>query len=538
MSAIHHDAGRTKERPGRIRLGVDFGVTATVIAVSENGAMPTTIAFPGVSREFPAPSKEAPVHIIPSVIEYHQGRQLRLGNEVLASGTPDSPATARWFRRYLCGRSPVLIPAGDGHLVRYEVATADFLLPLLVRALQVYPEAELVFSVPPDTPGEYEDLLRRIAASAGARSTSTIREPAAALAGYGCLPGDDEPVLMVTFSEAELEVSVLAGPPHDGGGQRILAQAQGSCSCSAVDGWIARDLLHAFRLMESDPRAIRLMPQIRTLAALLREHAPGLPVQEIRLCDPLSKKTFSAVFTPDDLHRILEEHDTANCIHDCLDRALSAIRIHGAVPGDIRHVILLGEGCAIPRVQEIIRARFPGARQYDDHVVDAVARGAACHETKGYQQDRITRSYALRYWNESSREHQYRYLVHGGTPYPSAGQVARVVISAAYDGQTHLGIPLYEVGSEENGVDIEFVTDHGGGVRLAGPGKDADSKKQAVFVNERSPTLLVATPPARKDEPRFECTFTIDEGRNLCLSARDLITGKLVKLNVPVYRMN
>jgi hypothetical protein len=129
--------------------------------------------------------------------------------------------------------------------------------------------------------------------------------------------------------------------------------------------------------------------------------------------------------------------------------------------------------------------------------------------------------------------------VHSGTRYPSAGQVARIVISAAYDGQTLLGIPLYEIGGTagRGTPQIELVSDTGGGVRLAGPAQDTESPGQVRHANERSPTLLVATPPARKGEPRFECTFTIDPDRNLCLSARDLVTGTLVKVNAPVHRL-
>ena len=154
-------------------------------------------------------------------------------------------------------------------------------------------------------------------------------------------------------------------------------------------------------------------------------------------------------------------------------------------------------------------------------------------------QDRISCSYALRYWDPALQEHHYRFLVHSGTRYPSAGQVARIIISAAYDGQTLLGIPLYEIGGSAGGgmPQIELVSDTGGGVRLAGPAQDAGSPGQVVHANERSPTLLVATPPARKGEPRFECTFTIDPERNLCISARDLVTGTLQKVNTPVHRM-
>jgi hypothetical protein len=153
--------------------------------------------------------------------------------------------------------------------------------------------------------------------------------------------------------------------------------------------------------------------------------------------------------------------------------------------------------------------------------------------------DRIGRTYALRYWDQAAKEHRYRYIVHAGTRYPSTGQVARVVISAAYDGQAHLGIPLFEIGDcgAGGGPSIALVSASGGGVRIAGPEKDAGGGGLVVHANERSPTLLAANPPARKGEPRFECTFTIDAERILCVSARDLLTGTLVKVNAPVHRL-
>jgi hypothetical protein len=190
-------------------------------------------------------------------------------------------------------------------------------------------------------------------------------------------------------------------------------------------------------------------------------------------------------------------------------------------------------------VQDAVRCRFPGAAVHAGHLLDAVARGAAEHAAPAPAQDRISNSYALRYWDSAAQEHRYRFIVHSGTRYPSAGQVARVVISAAYDGQALLGIPLYQVGGTPEGSlpQIELVSDTGGGMHLAGPVQDAESPGEVVHANERSPTLLPANPPARRGEPRFECTFTIDPERNLCLSARDLMTGMLVKVNAPVHRL-
>jgi molecular chaperone DnaK (HSP70) len=532
-----------RDRDG-VRLGVDFGVSATVIAMASPGRMSCTLEFPKISRKFPAPPGNAPVHTIPSLVEYRKGKVLRMGEEVLRGGTADDPATARWLRRYLCDKSPVQLPAGEGRLVRYDEAAADFLMQLLARALELCPGAGLIVTLPPDAPAEYGELLLRVARSAGAPSCSMVSEYEAALAGYGCSPAAGEPFIIITFSETDIEVVVLARDGISGTGPgecglRVLAQATGSAGCRALDSWIVQDLLVKFRLLESDPRAVRLMPQIRSEAARLREHLPVTDETEVRLTDTVSGKTFTAAYTTADLDRVLTGHEVIPALQECIGRALSAMRMRGGDENRVRAVLLLGAGCALPVVQEAVRSRFAGAVMYADHPLDAVARGALEYATPAPAQDRITRSYALRYWDHTAQEHHYRFLVHSGTRYPSPGQVARIIISAAYDGQTLLGIPLYEIGGTAGGSvpQIELVSDTGGGVRLAGPAQDADAPGQVVHANERSPTLLVATPPARKGEPRFECTFTIDPERNLCLSARDLVTGTLQKVNAPVHRL-
>jgi hypothetical protein len=537
--------GDQERDEGRVRLGLDFGVSATVFAASGPGRDTCTLEFQGISREFPTPPGSLPVHTVPSLVEYRDGKPVRLGEEVVRGGAADAPFTARWLRRSLCDRSPVKVPAGDGRMVRYDEAVSDLLLPLLLQALRENPGAALIIALPPEAPAGYGDLLQRVARHAGALSCSMVGEYDAVLAGYGYSPADGEPFVLLSFSETDLEVVVLSrsglsGTGAGGGsGLRVLAQATGPVSCRAIDGWIVQDILLKFRLLESDPRAARLMPQVRYEAARLRECLPVEGEKEVRLMDSVSGKTFTALCTTADLARILADHEVIPTLQDCIGRALSAMRMRGGDAGRVRSVLLLGAGCALPAVQEAVRSRFAGADVYAGHPLDAVARGAAEYTAPAPAQDRISCSYALRYWDPAVQEHHYRFLVHSGTRYPSAGQVARIVISAAYDGQTLLGIPLYEIGGTAGGAGtlIELVSDTGGGVRLAGPAQDAASPGLVVHANERSPTLLVATPPARKGEPRFECTFTIDPERNLCLSARDLVTGTLQKVNTPVHRM-
>jgi molecular chaperone DnaK (HSP70) len=524
-------------------LGVDFGISTLVIAASGDGLACHTLEFPGISREFPAMPGGAPVHGIPSLIRYAGGKAVQYGDEVARGGAADDPSTARWLCHYLCDGSPVRIPAGNGCMVGCEEAAADFLAPILTHALGRYPGAGLVFTLPRDAPAAYPELLQKVARRAGAASCSVLNEYRAAAAGYGYSPIAGEPFLLVTFAETGLEVTVLAADDQPAGlaGEdlRVLAQATGSVGCRALDTWIAQDLLVKFRLPGSDPRAVRIMPQLRYEAARLREHLSVTGEKEVRLKDTVSGKTFTAVYTPVDLDRVLASHDVILSLEECIGRALSALRVRGGDISRVRDVLLLGAGCALPAIQDAVRVRFSGAVVHADHPLDAVACGAAGYAAPARLKDRITCSYALRYWDSAAQEHRYRFLVHSGTRYPSAGQVARIVISAAYDGQTLLGLPLYETGGTAGDfpAPLELVSDTGGGVRLAGPVQDADSAGRIVHVNECSPTLLVATPPARRGEPRFECTFIIDPERNLCLSARDLVTGTLVKVNAPVHRL-
>ncbi len=536
-------AGGQNQDVGGVRLGVDMGVGMIVISAAGPGCGSRTLEFPGISREFPAGPGAVPVHAIPALVEYRDGNAVRLGDGVARVGAADDPCTGRWLRRYLCNGSPVQIPAGNGRMVRYEEAAADLLVPLLTSALRQYPGAGLVFTLPPEAPPVYREFLQRVARAAGSATTSMVGEYQAALTGYGYTPASGEIFLVISFTEAGLEVTALsaddrtAGPGGDG--LRALVHVTGTVSCREVDSGIVRDLLSKFRLFESDPRAALLIPQLRAEAARLREHLAFRSNREVRLEDTGSGKSFTTIYMAADLERVLADNDVIPAMQDCIGRALSALRAHGGDGACVRAVVLLGPGCTLPAVQDAVRSRFPESLVCADHPLDAIARGAAGYASPAGVQDRVARSYALRYWDPAVQEHHYRFLVHAGTRYPSAGQVARVVISAVYDGQALLGIPLYEIGgtSAAPGPQIELVSETGGGVRLAGPAQDAENPGQAVHANERSPTLLVATPPARKGEPRFECTFTIDAERNLCLSARDLVTGALVKVNTPVHRL-
>jgi molecular chaperone DnaK (HSP70) len=56
-------------------------------------------------------------------------------------------------------------------------------------------------------------------------------------------------------------------------------------------------------------------------------------------------------------------------------------------------------------------------------------------------------------------------------------------------------------------------------------------------MNENTPTFLLADPPARQGEPRFEVEFSIDANKRLILTARDLEKMGLVLKDCPVVKL-
>jgi len=102
-----------------------------------------------------------------------------------------------------------------------------------------------------------------------------------------------------------------------------------------------------------------------------------------------------------------------------------------------------------------------------------------------------------------------------------------------------MGVPVYllpDDGVSGQGPGIELVADPAGGITLAAtPG--GTGGPDACFVNEQQATFLVAEPAAHNGELRFEVQLSIDAGRNLLISARDLRTGAWVKKDHPLVRL-
>jgi molecular chaperone DnaK len=321
----------------------------------------------------------------------------------------------------------------------------------------------------------------------------------------------------------------------------ILGRAVNSLGGLAIDRCIFQDMLAGDLSRENDATIRRIRPEMLHAISRTRDNLSLTGEIPVHATDPVSGRDITGYIRCSDLERIFYDQGIFSVLNRTLERALAVARTRGCDEDQITAVLMMGECSTLPPVKKAVKQRFFHHQVLYDHAVDAVARGAALYSPFVSLPDRIRKDYALRYWDPTSNEHRYRFLVRNGARYPSAGQVARIVISASYDSQSRMGIPIYEIGDgtgDANQCTIELISDSSGGMRIAGPAPDAETGRKPVWVNEHTPIVLVASPPAQKGEPRFELTFTIDMRRNLCVTARDIITGMLVKNGEPLLRMS
>ena len=527
------------------RIGIDFGRNVTVIAASHGSGDPVNLlAFSGISRNFCGPGGCPQVPVIPSVIHYPADGSYSIGEEALHQALAGTPGTLRHLTYYICENNPALVLAGTGRKIGYPEAGARFLTELMNRVIGGIDmaTAQVTFTCPLCAPPKYYEWITGVAESAGMRAVSTLDLGCAVARGYGLSFVDGELYVLIDASPDSLEVVVVI-PEQEAGldyapHSRVLGRASADLGGLTSDSWIASDLLSGRGRFLSDDQRGRVFVQLVDRCRRTRESLMEGNKFPVKIGDIMAGCEEVVNLTPGDIARIFRDNGLFTILDRTISRAFSAARVYGYNREGITAVLMIGELSMIPALQEAVCSEFSPAPVRFDHALDAAARGAVRADAS--PKPPVRADYALRYWDPVSHEHRYRFLVRRGACYPSVGQVARILISAAYDGQTHLGIPLCRIAGETGsglGAGLELVATPCGGLRFAGPVTDYGDSCQPVLVNVAEPTYLSSFPPAQKGVPRFELTFTIDEQGYLCFTARDIVTGIVVKNSVRLHRL-
>jgi molecular chaperone DnaK (HSP70) len=202
---------------------------------------------------------------------------------------------------------------------------------------------------------------------------------------------------------------------------------------------------------------------------------------------------------------------------------------------------MVGGSSQIPSIQKIVRRIFGKERVMLNRPLDAVARGAAAFVAGIDFYDHIQHNYAIRYVNRQKGGYDYRVIVERGIPYPTHEPLDRLTVKATYDGQTQLGIAIFEIGEQykrsRGGQTMELVFDPSGAARIAPVTPDDEDRRTYFWMNEHNPTFLHAEPSATQGEARFEVEFNIDGNKRLLITARDLKTAQTMLRDYPVVKL-
>jgi len=528
--------------PGR--LAIDFGTSNTVVAkwdeVQQQGV---PLHLPDYGRFYQRGDER--ISVIPSLIHYASDRQRWVGNQVLQRNLYQSDRTFRWIKRRIADRLPWGLRL-DGREIAPADAGRDFLTTVLAFAaadLNLRDE-EVALTVPVEAFEHYEDWLTSVAEAAGIPRFRLIDEPSAAALGYGAHIQPGHVYLIFDFGGGTLDVAIVLIEEEEaaavGRRCRVLGKAGADVGGMTIDLWLFQEVLRRNHRSDADDdvRAVNnaLLVECERAKERLSDHDRA----EVSVMHPDTGMMLSAEFTQGQFEALLDQHDAFSRIDQTIRRALNAARERGYDEEHIQTVLMVGGSSLIPAVQRTVQRIFGKDRVMQDRPLDAVARGAAAFVAGIDFYDHIQHDYAIRYVNPHKGDYDYRVIVQRSTSYPALEPVARLTIKATYDGQTQLGIAVFEIGERRqrrSEQPVELVFDPSGVARVMHLMPDEEDRRTFFWMNEHSPTFLVADPPAKQGEARFAVEFGIDGNKRLLITAHDLQTGRVTHRDYPVIRL-
>ncbi len=525
------------------RLGIDFGTSNTVLALwdeTTQQGVPLHIPEYGFSQT----QNEEIISVIPSLIHYTEDSRVWIGQQVIDRSLQDSPQTLRWMKKYISNRSPIRFRIGNREITPQD-AGKDFLSTILLFASQQidFKEEEVALSVPVEAFEHYENWLVSVAEQAGMPRFRLIDEPSAAALGYGANIQPGNVYLIFDFGGGTMHASVILIESEDQAQTsrrcRVLGKSGKNIGGTTIDQWLYQDILQKNRLTDGDPRLRPWSTAFLVECQHLKENLSSNQTAVLEFSPPGSDLQICASYTREQFESLLDEHDFFVQLNHLIRSAIQSAAERGYREDEIQAVLMVGGSSQIPSVQRLLRQSFGKERVFFNRPLDAVARGAAAFVAGVDFYDYIQHDYAIRYINPQKQTYDYYPIVKKGTPYPTREPVSRISVKASYNGQTRLGVAIFEMGEKrpQNSTSYELVFDAHGGARLTPLSPQEIEERTLFWMNEHSPTFLEANPPGVQGEPRFDVEFTIDANKRLLITARDLKTGSLVLKECPVVRL-
>ncbi|MCX6620685.1 MAG: hypothetical protein NTY38_06335, partial [Acidobacteria bacterium] len=219
-------------------------------------------------------------------------------------------------------------------------------------------------------------------------------------------------------------------------------------------------------------------------------------------------------------------------IREALDRALENAAIKaGMRRSDVTRVLVTGGTSLVPAVRRILEESFREKVEYD-HPFDCVVRGAC----RGIVTPVLQHDYAIESYNHQRQQFEFKPLFKIGTEFPTPPDAIRFWSNGSTEGQTRVGLHIYEVSRMKRRAMDQAMVDAEGRIQAAAR---VTTDYEHICLNPDNPTFIVADPPINRerDKQRFLCSFEVDGHRRLLVTATDQLSGKKVLVAHPVVRL-
>jgi molecular chaperone DnaK len=537
-----HGASRMKRT-----FAIDFGSDTTVIAgktgITDDALTRELSAFASEVSRIEQDGQSHSCVSVPTLVHYSTGGDVLIGEEVIRAGLPGHPSTLQGMKHYILVGSPASTTV-NGSICRYCDAGTRF-LSMITGALAGKAgtdQPELVFTVPSGSSGLFEEHVSAMLLSRGIRNYRFCDEILAALYASGFPLACGSLFLFYDHGGDALRVSVVIVDDDSrvpgGISCRVLGFASAGTAGKEVDSLLTDAILKESGLSAHGARARGMFSDIKYSCAGMKEALSTGSTAEYAL--NIAGVPVSGSISQEDLEDLLRSGGFFAGMESTVRRALDHAFSRGFAESAIKGVVMAGGCSSIPCVRAWMVSRFGEERVFCSSPAFIIARGALLVSSDTTFSDSIKHDYALRSWNSARGKYDYHTLVRRGTRIPGNGPVARLQIRATYDGQTELGLLVYEVRSGPEGTDgtrREIVHEMSGSVKLLDQPHDPGDHVEYRPVNEKDPVFISANPPAVAGETRFDVSFTIDGGGYLRMTARDRKTGRIVNADSPVVRL-
>ncbi|MBN1610352.1 MAG: Hsp70 family protein [Polyangiaceae bacterium] len=540
------------------KVALDFGTANTVVARhSESIGRAECLSIPDVSTEMRyrlSPDQpEELVYLVPSMIYYSETETL-IGDQVLSRGLGDHRDTFRWMKRSLSQGATKRKKTAQG-FKSYAEAAGDFLYLLLsYLSNQVSLETdEFTFTLPVEAFEDFQAWLFTVAERLELRRLRFMDEPTACVTGMLGACRKEDRFLVFDFGCGTLDVSAVRIDLDGSGDKRAvqLGKAGADLGGMDLDRWIADDFC-ARHALDGQAR--------REVDALIERRAEEV---KIILSDPLEAeatlsvpvaslgRTFSTVY-----HRSCsccaqggprargaclgcllqdkrppEDQGFPERVRQTIERALENAAVHaGMRRSELTRVLVTGGTSLVPAVTGLLKDLFDGKLAYE-RPFDAVARGACT----GLVVPILQHDYAIEGYSRDKKRYEFVPFLRQGTEYPTEPGAVRFWARGSYEGQTAIGVKIFEVSELRKRALDQALVDEDGALRES----RVQTERQTIELTSQNPTFIVADPPVnlKRDTERFFCSFWVDGNRTLRITVRDQLSGKTLLLDHPVVRL-